>query len=100
MIRAVVVGAGHRGRVYASYAAQFPDKMQIVGVVEPQADSRDDFACLYDLSSRFVFASFDDFCAAPDDFANAVIISSPDAEHFEQTIGALERGYQDRKSVV
>lgn len=93
MIRAVVVGAGHRGRVYASYAAQFPDKMQIVGVVEPQADSRDDFACLYDLSLRFVFASFDDFCAAPDDFANAVIISSPDAEHFKQTIGALERGY-------
>ncbi len=31
---AVLVGAGHRGLIYASYAEHHPDEMKIVGVAD------------------------------------------------------------------
>ncbi len=34
-VTAVVVGVGHRGLLYASYALQHPDELKIVGVVDP-----------------------------------------------------------------
>lgn len=35
LITAVLVGAGNRADVYASVAKRHPDKIKIVGIVEP-----------------------------------------------------------------
>ncbi len=40
-IRAIIVGAGHRAMLYASYAQLHPDELQIVGVADPMAYRRD-----------------------------------------------------------
>ena len=34
-IRAVIVGGGHRADIYAELALQKPEKLRIVGVVDP-----------------------------------------------------------------
>ena len=39
-IKVIIIGAGNRGTVYASYAANFPQQMQVVGVAEPRVDFR------------------------------------------------------------
>ena len=33
--KAIVLGAGYRGRAYAEYAAAHPDQLEIVGVADP-----------------------------------------------------------------
>ena len=33
-ITAIIVGAGHRGILYASYALHYPDQLKIVGVAD------------------------------------------------------------------
>ncbi len=46
-IRALVVGAGQRGLIYASYAQYHPDELQIVGVAEPDPHRREMTQRLY-----------------------------------------------------
>ena len=39
-LKAIVLGAGYRGRAYSDYAAAHPDQLEIVGVADPlQADT-------------------------------------------------------------
>jgi hypothetical protein len=33
-LTAIIVGAGHRGLTYASYAEQHPDELKIIGVAD------------------------------------------------------------------
>jgi len=83
-IRAVVLGAGYRGRAYAAYAAAHPDALEIVGVADPvQAETipaprywKDWRECLKDRPE-----------------ADLVVISLPDALHYEPAMMALEAGY-------
>lgn len=88
--KVLVVGAGHRGAIYADFALTHPRQMQVVGVVEPHATVRDAFADRYGAEHRF--ASFDSFLAARV-AADAVFVCSPDAYHYPQTIASLEAGY-------
>ncbi|MBO5643130.1 MAG: Gfo/Idh/MocA family oxidoreductase [Kiritimatiellae bacterium] len=82
--KAIVLGAGYRGRAYAEYAAINPDKLEIVGVADPvQAETipapkywNDWRDCLND---------------RPD--ADIVIISTPDDLHYEPAMAALDAGY-------
>ena len=34
-LKAIVLGAGYRGRAYADYAKEHPDQLEIVGVADP-----------------------------------------------------------------
>jgi len=82
-IRAIVLGAGYRGRAYAAYAEAHPDQLQIVGVADPERagvipaprywkDWRD---CLNDRPE-----------------ADVVMVTMPDALHYEPAMMALEAG--------
>ena len=88
--RVVVVGAGHRGGIYASYAAVRPDRMRVVGAVDPDPEALAHFAA--DHGAERCFGSFDDFLAARIE-ADAVLVCSPDAYHYTQTVASLEAGY-------
>ncbi|KDO16529.1 hypothetical protein SPRG_17957 [Saprolegnia parasitica CBS 223.65] len=46
-VRAIIIGAGQRGRAYAEYALERPDLFQVVGVAEPVAYWRDHTASTY-----------------------------------------------------
>ena len=43
-VTAVVLGAGNRGSVYANYAKEHPDELQIVAIAEPRRDRLDRLA--------------------------------------------------------
>jgi predicted dehydrogenase len=83
-IRAVVLGAGYRGRAYADYALAHPDQFEIVGVADPvQAEVipapkywNDWRSCLEDRPE-----------------ADVVIIAMPDSLHHEPALMALDAGY-------
>jgi predicted dehydrogenase len=83
-LKAIVLGAGYRGRAYAEYAKAHPDRLEIVGVADPEQAQTipakrywsDWRACLE---------------AAPE--ADIAIITLPDALHYEPALMALDKGY-------
>lgn len=92
MLHVVIIGAGHRGDIYASFADFHEHRMSIVGVVEPDAVKRDAFARRYGIAPQRAFDCFEDF-ARCEPLADAVIICSPDNLHYSQTMTCIARGY-------
>lgn len=86
-----VVGAGERGRQYASYAAQWPDRVRIAGVAEPRRAYRGGFAKDFGLESGQCYEHWRDALVGvtPGD---AVIIATQDTQHTEPAVAFLERG--------
>ena len=61
MITAVLVGLGHRGVGYATYADSHPDELQIVGVAEPDHVRRERYAERFGVPVENCFESAEDF---------------------------------------
>ena len=91
-ITAVVVGAGHRGLVYASYAKKCPEDLEIVGVADLTALRRRQVAELYDLSPEQCFESAEEL-AAGSKVADAVINGTMDHQHVATSLPLLAAGY-------
>lgn len=91
-VTAIIVGAGHRSLVYASYADDHPDQLRIVGVVDPDAERRRLVADKYQLPEAAVFSSMEQLAAQPR-LADAAINGTMDAMHVATTIPLLEAGY-------
>lgn len=82
--RALVLGAGYRGRAYASYASAHPDELEIVGVADPvQAEA---------IPAAEHWADWREALNA-NKAAELAIIALPDALHYEAARAFLERGY-------
>lgn len=83
-LRAIILGAGYRGRAYADYAQAHPDEFEIAGVADP-------------VQARVIPAShyWDDWRTCLDECpsADVVVIAMPDAFHHDAAIAALQRGY-------
>lgn len=83
-LKAIILGAGYRGRAYAEYAQSHPDQLEIVGVADPvQADAIP--------ASRY----WNDWkeCLADKPEADIVMITMPDSLHHDSAIAALDAGY-------
>ncbi len=39
-VKAILIGAGHRGNIYASYALKFPVELKIVGIADSNPERR------------------------------------------------------------
>lgn len=91
-VRAVVVGAGHRGRLYASYAAVEPAELTITGVVEPDPVRRDRLAQEHAVPAERRFASLAELPRAGV-IADAAIDATMDADHVPTAEWLLEAGY-------
>lgn len=87
-----VVGTGARGNVYARYAEKYPDVMKIVGAADINPVRLKDFAERYNIPSDKCFNSADEFFEVPR-FCDIVVISTPDAVHYNPAMKALEAGY-------
>lgn len=89
-ITAVLVGAGQRGRyVYSAYARAHPDKLRLVGVIEPDRARRSTIADIHAIPDA---ACFDAVSQAVDLHADAWIVASPDRHHHNAVRAALEHG--------
>ncbi len=91
-LKAIIVGAGHRALLYASYAQQYPDALQIVGVADPIVIRRQQVAALYDIPSTHCFTSAQELAAVPK-FADVIINGTMDNQHIETSVPLLQAGY-------
>ncbi len=91
-ITAVVLGAGNRGNVYASYSSIYPDELKIVGVAEPIEFRRKKFSEKYMIPDKYQFVTWEHVLQV-DKFADALIITTPDHLHYGPAIQGLELGF-------
>jgi predicted dehydrogenase len=87
-----VVGAGDRGTDCARYALNFPERMKVVAVVEPDAFRRERLSRLHNIPVEMQFTSYEALAARPK-LADAVINGTPDRVHYPSALPLLERGY-------
>ncbi|MCD4669848.1 MAG: Gfo/Idh/MocA family oxidoreductase [Actinomycetia bacterium] len=92
VLTAVIVGAGHRGILYASYALQHPEKFKIVGIVDPDKSRCDKVRSLHDVPAENVFSSVEELVARGQ-IADTVINATMDNLHVPTTLPLLEAGY-------
>ena len=82
--KAIILGAGYRGRAYAEYAAEHPDQLEIVGVADPvQAEV---------IPAKKYWRDWRD-CLEERPEADIVMITMPDSLHHDPAIMALNAGY-------
>ena len=91
-ITVVVMGFGDRGQIYASYAKKHPDKMQLVGIVDPDPIKIEKAKREYDLQDEYCFLNPEDFYKI-EKFCDAVINATMDSLHIQTTLPLLEMGY-------
>ena len=91
-ITAVVLGAGSRGSIYAGFAKEYPEQLQIVAVAEPRADRRDQLAEELGIREANRFASWQELLAEGK-MADCAFVCTLDDDHTAPAIRAMELGY-------
>lgn len=91
-VSCVVIGAGNRGNVYASYQKKFPDQWKVVAVAEPLEYRREALAEAYNVPDDKKFSSWEQVFEQPK-FADVAVITTPDNLHYGPAMSALELGY-------
>ncbi len=91
-LKTVIVGGGHRSLIYASLAETHPEKMQIVGLVEPNPLRTQAIAARFSLPPERCFTSVEELVNVPR-FADAAINGTMDPIHVQTTLPLLRAGY-------
>lgn len=91
-VTAITLGAGARGNVYGDYAIEYPEQLRIVGVADPNHLRVERYAKKHAIPDLNRFANWEDVFKQPK-FADAVIIATPDQQHYEPCMQALRMGY-------
>ncbi len=91
-VTAVVVGAGHRSSLYASYALKHPDELRIVAVVDPNELRCRQLAREHGLDADCCFAGVADLVRRGK-LADAAINGTMDRLHVPTSLPLLKAGY-------
>lgn len=91
-IKAVIVGYGNRGQVYAAYALQEPKQLKIVGVVDPNKFLLGEAKKAFKLSNQQLFTNLAAFKRAHIK-ADVVINATMDELHYKTAIEILNMKY-------
>jgi predicted dehydrogenase len=92
-VRLLVLGAGNRGgHAYAGWCLEHPDEATVVAIAEPDGDRRTQVSAKHGIEPRYQFTSWRDALAEPGPW-DAVIVATPDREHVDPALRALELGY-------
>ena len=92
-IDTIIVGAGGRGNAYANFALQFPRKLNVVGVAEPDAYRRERLCRAHDIAPDMIFHDWQSLLASNQRRAKTIINCTMDRLHYESTMSMLEAGY-------
>jgi predicted dehydrogenase len=79
-VRVIIIGAGSRGRNYAQYAAEFPNRMKVVAVAEPVQFHRENLANAHEIPEKFRYKTWEEIKREEIE-ADAVVISVWDKLH-------------------
>ena len=91
-ISVVLLGAGDRADVYASLSFVEPEKMKVVGIVDPDPVRRELMRDKYGVAPQNCFVDVYEFIKR-EKFADAVINGTMDDLHVKTSIPVLEMGY-------
>ena len=91
-LTAIIVGAGHRSIVYATYALEHPEDLQIVGVADPSPLRRERIVKLFKLKPEQCFDSAADLASRPK-LADFIINGTMDQHHVPTSLPMLAAGY-------
>lgn len=91
-VTAIIIGAGNRGRTYASFASRFPKHMKVVGVSDILESRCTAMSEAHDVPQENRLGHYREVFEKPK-FADVVIICTPDDRHYEPCMKALEMGY-------
>ena len=91
-VKALVVGFGDRGRAYTKYALTHPERLQVVGVVEPNDFRRASAKEMFGLQEDNCFTCVED-AVRRGKFCDAVIDTTMDELHIPTAIPFLQLGY-------
>ncbi|MEO6229442.1 MAG: Gfo/Idh/MocA family oxidoreductase [Ferruginibacter sp.] len=91
-VTAILIGAGHRGSIYADYAIKNPSELKIIAVADliPERQSRTKLK--HKISDSNCFTNWQQVFER-ETFADAVIIATPDNVHIAPCLAALDAGY-------
>ena len=88
----IIVGAGHRALLYASFALENPDKLQIVGVADPIENRRKKAQEIHGFSDDMMFESAEEL-AKKGKLADIIINGTMDNQHVDTSIPLIKAGY-------
>jgi predicted dehydrogenase len=92
-VKAILLGAGHRGMfAYGPYAIDNPEKLQFVAVADQDADRREQFRILHGINEDMCFSDWEELLGK-DRMADAVLICTQDKMHYGPALKALKKGY-------
>jgi predicted dehydrogenase len=91
-VKVILIGAGHRGSIYADYAVKNPREMNIVAVADPIPYRTQKMARIHKIIPAYCFTTWEEVFTR-EKFADAVIISTPDQLHTAPCLKAFEMGY-------
>ncbi len=86
----VVLGLGARGKIYATYAKTYPEKFDLVAIIENDPDRIEMAKNTYPTAQ--VFSDYKDFLKAGIS-ADIVAVATQDKDHKEHSIAFMEKGY-------
>ena len=91
-IKAVVVGYGNRGQVYADYSLDCPNELEIVAIIDPNEFKLTEAKKRYNLPEANLFKTFDEFLTASIE-CDLVINATMDSLHYQTAMQILEAKY-------
>lgn len=91
-VKVILIGAGDRGTIYATYGKQYCEELELVGVADPNPIRRNYIRDMFSLPESACYESYEDILAAPK-IADAAIIATQDQLHFAPAMKAIEQGY-------
>jgi predicted dehydrogenase len=91
-VELVIIGAGDRGTVYASFSAEHPELARVVGVAEPREFYRQKMLDQHGIPPENVFSDWKDL-AKKQRFADAAVIATQDSMHLGPAIALANKGY-------
>ena len=92
VVKLAVIGAGSRGNTYSTFATNFPDRAQVVAVVDPDADKRNRLADKCGVPAENRYNTWEEFVQLPK-MADAVLICTQDAMHEGPAVACAKCGY-------
>lgn len=90
MQKVILIGAGGRGTTYTSFMQD--DRFQVVAVAEPVKERREFIRDRHNIPENMCFSSWEPLLEMPK-FADLVIISTMDRDHFAPTMAAIHQKY-------
>ncbi|MBQ5764795.1 MAG: Gfo/Idh/MocA family oxidoreductase [Clostridia bacterium] len=91
-LKAILIGAGGRGKLYTDIMAEYPDKYKVIGVAEPLKERREYIQNKHNIDASHCFESWEEMLSAPK-FADVALICSMDRLHCAHAVAALKQGY-------